>query len=130
MQEAPEYDDVMREVLTYLGESIRVAERAGIDPEKIIVDPGIGFGKKLQHNVAILRGLDELARLGKPVLVGVSRKSFIGELTGKAVDKRMFGTAAATAAAILRGAHIVRVHDVGPMKDVARVIDALRDRQW
>jgi len=125
MQELPRYDDVMAEVIAYLSESIGMAEDAGIDPSRIILDPGIGFGKTPEHNIAILRELDKLSRLGKPVLIGVSRKSFIGKLTGKSVDKREFGTAAAVAAAIMKGADIVRVHDIDDMMDVVKVIDAV-----
>ncbi len=125
MQDAPYYDDIMEEILSYLGGSITMAADAGIGPERIIVDPGIGFGKSLEHNLAVLRRLQEMERLDKPILVGASKKSFIGALTGRDVGDRIFGTAAAVGAAILNGADIVRVHDVGAMKDVARVIDAL-----
>ncbi len=126
MQDAPYYDDIMREIVLYLGESISIAEHAGISPDKIVVDPGIGFGKGVDHNLTILKNLNDLGQLNKPVLVGVSRKSFIGALTDKEADKRVFGTAAGVAAAVLRGADIIRVHDVGAMKDVASVVDAIK----
>lgn len=125
MQDNPSYEDLMPEISSYLEWSIHMAEDAGINPERIIVDPGIGFGKGLEHNLAILRNLSDLRRLNKPLLVGVSRKSFIGALTGKDVDERIFGTAAGVAAAILMGADIVRVHDIRAMKDVVRVVDAV-----
>ncbi|MBF0494643.1 MAG: dihydropteroate synthase [Candidatus Omnitrophica bacterium] len=126
MQKAPSYGNVVREIKDYLDGSIRAAIKAGIDPGKIIVDPGIGFGKNLEHNLLILKNLHEFRSLGKPVLVGVSRKYFIGEITGKAAAARQFGTAAAVAASILNGADILRVHDVGDMKDVAKVIDRIK----
>lgn len=125
MQQDPAYKDVMGEIKACLSGSIDIAERAGIDPDKIIVDPGIGFGKTLEHNLEILRHLGELYDLGKPVLVGTSRKSFIGSVTGRDAGGRIFGTAASVAAAIMNGADMVRVHDVAAMKDVARVIDAI-----
>ncbi|MGB3081571.1 MAG: dihydropteroate synthase [Candidatus Omnitrophota bacterium] len=126
MQEAPSYEDVVGEIIEHLSESIKIAQDAGIDPEKIIVDPGIGFGKKLEHNLAILKNLSQLKKLEKPILVGTSRKSFIGELTGKEAGGRIFGTAASVAAAVMNGASIIRVHDVDQMKDVMRVVDAIR----
>jgi len=127
MQDAPYYGDIMREIVLYLGESISIAEHAGINPEKIVVDPGIGFGKGVEHNLIILRNLNDLEQLNKPVLIGVSRKSFIGALTDKGADKRIFGTAASVAAAVLKGADIIRVHDVDAMKDVVRVVDAIKN---
>ncbi|MFH1797926.1 MAG: dihydropteroate synthase [Candidatus Omnitrophota bacterium] len=125
MQEEPFYADVIEEIYSCLSVSIEVALTAGIRAEKIIVDPGIGFGKTLKHNLTILRELRRFKRLGKPILVGVSRKSFIGELTGKGVNDRVFGTVAGCAAAIMNGADIIRVHDVARMRDVACVIDAI-----
>ncbi|MBU0570935.1 MAG: dihydropteroate synthase [Candidatus Omnitrophica bacterium] len=126
MQNDPEYDDLMAEISAYLRESIDIAEAAGIDPDKIVIDPGIGFGKKLEHNLEILRELGRLKSLGKTILVGSSRKSFLGEITGRGTDARLFGTAASVAAAAFAGADIVRVHDVGAMLDVVRVIDAIK----
>ena len=126
MQEDPFYYDVIGEISSYLEESIEIAAEAGIDPEKIIVDPGIGFGKTMEHNITVLRDLQELADLGKPVMVGTSRKSFLGAITGKDPDGRIFGTAASCALAILKGAAIIRVHDVAEMRDVARVSDAIK----
>lgn len=126
MQKGPRYDDVIEQISSYLSESIAVAEREGIDPDKIVVDPGIGFGKTVEHNLTILRELRQFKLLGKPVLVGTSRKSFIGELTGKEVSDRTFGTAASIAAAIMNGVSIVRVHDIAQMRDVTRIVDAIK----
>lgn len=125
MQVEPVYDDVVREVISYLSGSVYTAETAGIPPDMIAIDPGIGFGKTLEHNLEILRRLSELKALDKPILVGTSRKSFIGKITGRGVADRVFGTAASVAAAIMNGADIVRVHDVGEMVEVARMIDAI-----
>ncbi len=125
MQEEPHYDDVIEEIFLYLSDSVDLAHKAGIDPEKIIVDPGIGFGKTVEQNLVILRRLDRFKDLGKPVLIGTSRKSFIGALTGKEVGGRIFGTAASFTAAIMNGADIVRVHDVREMRDVTCIADAI-----
>jgi dihydropteroate synthase len=126
MQQGPSYKDVMSEIAAELKESIAVCEKNGVAPEKIIIDPGIGFGKTAEHNVEIIRRLAELKALKKPILIGPSRKSFIGELLGiKAPAERLMGTAAAVAAAIISGADIVRVHDVGQISQVCRLIDAI-----
>ncbi|HRR40582.1 MAG TPA: dihydropteroate synthase [Syntrophales bacterium] len=119
------YGDLFSEVIDYLAGSIRLALDAGIDPERIVVDPGIGFGKGLRDNIRLLRGLGEFKVLGRPILVGTSRKAFIGAVTGKDAAERLEGTAATVTAAILNGAHIVRVHDVGFMKRVAAMADAI-----
>lgn len=123
MQKNPVYDDVIADIKEYLRGSIRTAKAAGV--HQIIVDPGIGFGKNLHHNLEILRRLNEFHELGYPLLVGPSRKSFIGKITGAPVDDRIAGTAAAVTAAIMRGANIVRVHDVGFIKQVCMVTDSL-----
>jgi dihydropteroate synthase len=125
MQDSPLYDDVMGEISSYLSGAIAAARESGIDDNKIIVDPGIGFGKTLEHNLVILRDLEKLKLLGKPILVGTSRKSFIGVLTGRDAEQRIFGTAASVAVAIMNGADIIRVHDVDQMRDVARIMDAI-----
>jgi dihydropteroate synthase len=104
-----------------------MAQSMGIPADHIIVDPGIGFGKTLNHNLKILANIEEFLQLGQPVLIGLSRKAFIGELTGKTVDEREMGNAAALTAAVWQGAHILRVHDVGAMNDVIRVAQALRN---
>lgn len=125
MQADPTYDDVVSEVLDHLKERLQACERAGVDPEQIVLDPGIGFGKRLRHNLALIRHLPELARLGRPVLVGTSRKRFLGELTGRDVADRDRATLASCAAAIALGAHMIRVHDAAGGSDVARVLDAI-----
>jgi len=126
MQDAPHYDDVIGEISAYLAESIKLAEDSGIDPGKIIIDPGIGFGKTLEHNLLILKNLERFKELDKPIMVGTSRKSFIGKLTGKEADERIFGTAASIAAAILNGADIVRVHDVPQMREISTIADSVK----
>jgi dihydropteroate synthase len=126
MQKNPRYRDVVAEILRFFREKRKIALRAGIPRDKIALDPGIGFGKSPEHNVEILRRLDEFRRLGGALAVGTSRKSFIGHFLGRRVDERVSGTAATVAAAILRGADIVRVHDVREMVDVARMTDLLR----
>lgn len=124
MQQNPQYDNVIREVYEFLSIQSRKAREHGIG--QIMVDPGIGFGKDLGQNLELMKGLKTFALLGCPVLVGPSRKSFIGELTDLPVDERLEGTAAAVTACILHGANIIRVHDVKQMKRVACVADALK----
>jgi dihydropteroate synthase len=126
MQRNPEYRDVVKEILSFFREILRNALRAGIERDKMILDPGIGFGKSPGHNLEILRRLDEFRSLGRPLAIGTSRKSFIGRALGRRVDDRVSGTAATVAAAILRGADVVRVHDVREMSDVARMTDLLK----
>jgi dihydropteroate synthase len=126
MHRAPRYGDVMGEVVAELREALARAEAAGIPLERTIVDPGIGFAKDAGHSLAALRGLGELEVLERPVLVGPSRKSFIGEVLDLPVERRLMGTAAAVAACVLLGAHVVRVHDVREMVEVVRVADAIR----
>lgn len=125
MQAAPEYRDLIGEILYYLSGAVQKAERSGISPEAIIVDPGIGFGKTLEHNLAIIKDMHLFRRLGKPVMAGVSRKSFLGKITGKDADSRSYGSAAAFTAAIMNGADIIRVHDVDKMRDVALIAEAV-----
>jgi dihydropteroate synthase len=126
MQRDPRYDDVVAEIRQFLAERIELAVAAGIAEDKIVVDPGIGFGKTLEHNLEILRRLDELTELGRPILIGTSRKSFIGTLTRRERPaERVFGTAATHALAIAGGADILRAHDVRAAVDVARVTDAI-----
>jgi dihydropteroate synthase len=128
MQEDPRYDDVVGEVMASLRAAIARARSAGISEEALLVDPGIGFGKTVAHNVELLARLGEFRSLGRPVLVGPSRKRFVGELTGRPVEARAFGTAAAVAAAVLAGALVVRVHDVAEMADVVTVAAAMAGR--
>jgi dihydropteroate synthase len=118
--------DLMAEISASLRESVAIAVRAGVPPERVIVDPGIGFGKTAEQNVEVLRRLGELRDLGQPILVGTSRKSFLEKIFGLALGDRLFGTAASVAAAVLKGADIVRVHDVAEMSKLVRVAQALR----
>jgi dihydropteroate synthase len=126
MQDRPNYSDVMGEVIQFLRERIRAAEAAGLAGEKTLIDPGIGFGKTLDHNLSLMRQQRELLALGRPVVIGTSRKGFIGKITGETEpSKRLFGTAASVAWSITSGADIVRVHDVGPMTQVVRMMRAI-----
>jgi dihydropteroate synthase len=124
MQRHPRYESVVDEVWAFLHERLQAAQAGGIAAERLLVDPGIGFGKGLRHNLEILRKLHHFQTLGRPLVIGTSRKSFIGRILGADVDERLEGTAATVAMAILHGASIVRVHDVRAMARVARVIDA------
>lgn len=127
MQDAPTYGDVVADVCEHLRARVAACLQAGIDLPRILVDPGIGFGKRLEHNLALLRRLPELRSLGRPLVLGVSRKSFLGELTGEAVPaRRLAATAAAVAACVCGGAAVLRVHDVKEMRDASTVAAALR----
>ena len=126
MQNNPRYEDVVKEVREFLSSRLSAAAAAGVGPGRCIVDPGIGFGKLLEHNLSLLAGVGELAALGRPVLVGPSRKQFIGELTGRGAPAgRVAGTVAACLAAWRRGASIFRVHDVGPLVRALAVARAI-----
>jgi len=125
MQDDPRYDDLFLEVREFLGAAVRRAEEAGVASDSIFVDPGIGFGKTLDHNLRLIQGLEFLTALEKPIFVGPSRKRFIGEVLGAPVGGRLHGTAAAVTAAILHGAHAVRVHDLPALVEVARMADAI-----
>ena len=125
MQDDPSYDDVVAEVEAFLDERCQAAEAAGVDHDALVVDPGIGFGKRDRDNYALLDDLARLTRLGHPVLVGTSRKGFIGRALDAPVDQRLEGTAATVVWAVQRGARIVRVHDVGPMVRAVRMTEAL-----
>lgn len=125
MRQLPPSADILGEVLSGLERARRKAEAAGVARERIILDPGLGFGKNAEENLLLLNRLDRLAILECPLAVGPSRKSFIGKVLGLPVGERLWGTAAAVAVAILRGAHIVRVHDVAAMRQVAAVADAV-----
>ena len=126
MQAEARYHDVVREVGDFLAAQIRYAVEQGVERGNIIVDPGIGFGKTLDHNLALLRGLPELATLGQPLLVGASRKTFIGKILGAEPGERLEGSLAAAAAAVLAGANIIRAHDVKETWKAVRVADAIR----
>lgn len=128
MQRAPQYSDVVGEVFQFLDERVQTALHAGVARTNIILDPGFGFGKLLEHNLGLLNGLSAFAALNRPVLVGLSRKAFIGKVIGRPVEQREWGTAAAVALAIDRGAHIVRVHDVAMMIDIVKMAAALNPR--
>ncbi|HXA77572.1 MAG TPA: dihydropteroate synthase [Candidatus Acidoferrales bacterium] len=126
MQNRPFARNVLRDVVTGLRHAVATARRAGVAKSQIVIDPGIGFGKSAAQNFELLQKLPKLARLGFPLLVGASRKGFIGKALGGAPEgERAWGTASAVAASILGGAHIVRVHDVAEMSQVARVMDAV-----
>jgi len=125
MQESPRYKDVVGDIIEFLGDRIDAAEKTGVSPRKIMVDPGIGFGKTLDHNLEVIARLRELKVLGKPIVIGVSRKSFIGKITGHPTDERLEGSITAAVLAIGAGADIVRVHDVGETVRALRVAAAI-----
>ena len=127
MQQRPRYQNVVEEVKEFLRSRVQFALEKGIDSSRIIVDPGIGFGKELQHNLALLRALPALGSLGQPLLVGVSRKTFIGKLLGGADPKeRLEGSLAAAVMAVVGGAHMIRAHDVRESRRALRIADAVR----
>jgi dihydropteroate synthase len=125
MQQAPHYDDVVGEVAAMLGERLARARAAGVADACLAIDPGIGFGKTLEHNLALLARLDALAVHGRPIVVGASRKGFLGALTGRPVDDRLEAGLAAHAIAVFQGAHVVRTHDVAATVSALRVAEAL-----
>jgi dihydropteroate synthase len=125
MQQDPQYEDVVAEVSAFLRERAAVALAAGVQADRIIVDPGFGFGKTVQHNLELLRRLEEFAALGYPLLLGTSRKATLGKVLDLPVDERLMGTAATCAIGICKGAHILRVHDVREIVQVARMTDAV-----
>lgn len=130
MQVNPQYGDVVKEVAEHLQARRQAARDAGIAADRILLDPGIGFGKTPEHNLALLRDFPRLAALGSPLVLGTSRKGFIGRITGEQEPSdRIMGTAASVAWCVANGAAIVRVHDVGPMSKVVRVIEAIRSGQ-
>jgi dihydropteroate synthase len=124
MQEDPRYDDVVDEVRAFLEERLAFAVTAGIAEERIMLDPGIGFGKTAQHNLELLARLNELVAIGRPVVLGTSRKSFLGKLTGRPVDQRLPGTIASCVLAYEQGARVFRVHEVAPIADALKVTAA------
>jgi dihydropteroate synthase len=127
MQSLPPSPDILGEIEAWAEDVVASAASCGVSSNKIILDPGIGFGKTVRQNLEIVRNLDRLAAAGFPLLVGTSRKSFIGSILGNPRADRSWGTAASVASSIICGAHIVRVHDVAPMRDVARMTDAIVD---
>jgi dihydropteroate synthase len=130
MQEDPRYDDVVADVKAFLEQRLAFAVGEGVPEERVTLDPGIGFGKTLQQNLELLRRLDEIAAIGRPVLVGTSRKSFLGKLTGRDVDDRLAGTIATNVLAYARGASVFRVHDVAPLRDALTVAAATVAAPW
>lgn len=126
MQVSPSYQSLVREIMDFLEEGIKIAEEAGIPPDKVIIDPGIGFGKGLEHNLTIMKNLEAFKTLGKPILIGTSRKSFIGKVTGADIEDRIAGTAATLSIGIMKGTDIVRVHDVKEGVQAARMADAIK----
>lgn len=127
MQESPHYEDVVREVRDFLAERAEYAGKQGVDPRNVILDPGIGFGKTLEHNLSLLRNLDAVVELGYPVLVGASRKRFLGKITGaETASERAAATVATTVLAYERGAAFFRVHDVRANADALAVAEAVR----
>jgi dihydropteroate synthase len=130
MQEDPRYDDVVSDVKAFLEERLAFAVGEGVPEERIWLDPGIGFGKTAEHNLELLRRLDEIAAIGRPVLIGTSRKSFLGRITGRAERDRLPGTIATNVIAWERGARIFRVHDVAPVADALKVAAATVPQPW
>jgi dihydropteroate synthase len=128
MQDDPRYDDVVSDVKAFLEERIAFAVAAGVREERIWVDPGIGFGKTLEHNLELLRRLDEIVALGRPVVIGTSRKSFLGRITGKGEKERIPGTIATNVLALERGARVFRVHDVAEVAQALTVAAATLSR--
>jgi dihydropteroate synthase len=127
MQRAPSYKDPVAEVGAFLEERLIACEVAGIPRQRLLLDPGFGFGKALAHNLALLGGLRRLTALGRPLLVGMSRKSMMGALTGREVGDRLAGSLAAAVLAVERGASLIRVHDVAPTLDAIKVTLALME---
>jgi dihydropteroate synthase len=129
MQSDPVYADVVAEVAAFLAARADACRQAGVPPDRVALDPGFGFGKRLEHNLDLLAGLEALVALGYPVLVGLSRKSMIGQLTGRPAGDRLHGSVALAALAVRAGASIVRAHDVAPTVDAVRIAAALAARQ-
>lgn len=127
MQERPEYGSVLREVTGFLMDRVRVVEEAGIEAGKVLLDPGFGFGKSLAHNLELLRSLDQMRALGYPLLVGMSRKSMLGQITGREVSERLPASVAAATIAAIKGAAIIRVHDVRETVDAIKVVTAMEE---
>jgi len=127
MQDHPEYRNVLRDVSEFLTGRIRVAEKAGIEAHNIILDPGFGFGKNLEHNLRLLASLEQLQVLGHPLLVGMSRKSMLGHITGREVDERLPASLAAATISAMKGASIIRVHDVRETVDAVKIATAVKE---
>ncbi|MDV7210553.1 dihydropteroate synthase [Azotobacter beijerinckii] len=130
MQQDPHYGDLLGEVRGFLAERMHACAVAGIPAERLLLDPGFGFAKTLQHNLLLFRHMEMLHELGRPLLVGVSRKSMIGQVLGREVSRRLNGSLALAALAVAKGARIVRVHDVAETVEVVRMIDAVEMAEW
>jgi len=130
MQANPVYEDVVSEVKAFLEERLAFAVGEGVEEERVWLDPGIGFGKTVEHNLELLRRLDEIVAIGRPVLIGTSRKRFLGEITGKEEGERLAGTIATLAVALERGASIFRVHDAAQARDALDVAAATLSGEW
>ena len=130
MQAHPQYGDVVGDIKAFLEERMAFAIANGIAEERILLDPGIGFGKTVEHNLELLRRLGELVELGRPVVIGTSRKSFLGKITGREVDDRVAATIATNVIAYERGARVFRVHDVAPVRDALVVTAATVSARW
>jgi dihydropteroate synthase len=131
MQRDPRYDDVVDDVKAFLAERLDFAVREGIGERRVLLDPGIGFGKTVAHNLELLRRLDELSELGPPIVIGTSRKSFLGRIAGEQGDpERLAGTLASNVLALERGASVFRVHDVAPVREALAVAAATLGGRW
>ena len=127
MQENPVYDDLMSEIKDFLEERINFCLRAGKNRESLIIDPGFGFGKTLRHNILLLKNIEQLKYLKVPICIGISRKSFIGKITNKTINERLYGSLGATLIALQNGANIIRTHDVGPTTDIINLYNSLNN---
>jgi dihydropteroate synthase len=125
MQINPEYEDIVAEVTQFLTERMQACIKAGIEKSRLVIDPGFGFGKSRAHNIALIRQLEALARIGSPLLVGLSRKSVLGQMTGNDVDARLYASVAASVVSAMKGARILRVHDVKATKVALKVVSAI-----
>jgi len=127
MQADPQYQDVVSEVTSFLAARLKAAEHAGIARERIVLDPGFGFGKRTEHNLTLLNHLSSLQSLGLPLLIGLSRKSVLGQVVGSEVDERTHASIAASVVSVMKGANIVRVHDVKPTVDALKIVSAVME---
>jgi dihydropteroate synthase len=129
MQADPQYDDVVSEVRDFLKARLDAAEQAGIDRSRIVLDPGFGFGKRTAHNLTLLNHLNDIQALGLPLLIGLSRKSVLGQVVGSSVDERVYASIAASVVSVMKGANIVRVHDVKPTIDALKIVQAVMNQK-
>ena len=129
MQADPQYDDVVSEVSHFLKARLDAAEQAGIERSRIVLDPGFGFGKRTAHNLTLLNHLNDIQALGLPLLIGISRKSVLGQVVGSSVDERIHASIAASVVSVMKGANIVRVHDVKPTIDALKIVQAVMNEK-